>query len=228
MNFERLEIGVLPRGLISQALLAAHLHVVAVFHLAAFFVNADNQYLHCGRDLLYRCERRVRFQIEEGLKKFMILARVLQILHPSRERFRIQSILLFHSMRNLPGRGQIAGGLAREGFTQLGRAFLNKGVQIVFSVFDPLLMRGVFLHCSAIGKRMLINFTASEHALQRVEVLRGNRIELVIMALRAGGGDADKDTGGRVHAIVALWAQSMKSKGGAQLVVIRSGYHVTR
>ena len=103
---------------------------------------------------------------------------------------------------HLARRANVAGRIRRQRFRQLRRLIMQKTFDAFLQLINLFRLRFVRLHLLRGGQLKFRALGAAEHALQRVIILGGNRVELMIVALRASAGQRQESTGGYIHTVI--------------------------
>ncbi len=113
-------------------------------------------------------------------------------------------LVLLRLAGDLPRRLHVAAGLEGERLGQLLRLGVRELAQQLLLLLERLLLGRVFVDDRLRRQRVLVVLGVQEHAGQRVVVLGGNGIVLVVVAAGAAHGEAQEAAAHRVHAVVAL------------------------
>ena len=139
----------------------------------------------------------------------MVAGRVAEIADPAFECFLVEEefvgyfgVVASAVSEDVPRCFEIGRCVSGERFGQLPCLGSEQVVELFLLVGDLLGILLVLLDGLFIRKRELIDLAAVEDAEQRVVVLGGNGVELVVVALRALYGEAEEPASGSVDAIV--------------------------
>ena len=119
-----------------------------------------------------------------------------------------------------PGSDQLLGEASRPGFPQPPRLGRQEIVHRLLLRLESRLRRVVAVDNLAARQRQLLVPRAGENARQTVVVTHGNRIELVVVATGASGGQSQKTTAKRVNPIIPFVGERL---GGAARIRVVHG-----
>jgi len=130
---------------------------------------------------------------------------------------------------HFPGRHHVLGGLRQQDAPDLVGLHAGELVDFLLLIIDLLLGLLISLDDLLRRKRVLIWLAAVEYALQGIEVHGGNRIELMIVALGASGGEGKKCSRRYIDPVVArLRRKRQKTESGEHFFTVFAGQQIRR
>ena len=161
-------------------------------------------------------------------EEWMFPSAARQVFRPTLERFEIQFFPVGGGVQigalARANRRHITRRLRRQHLRQLLRLRIEEIPNLRLLGGCRLLSRLILFHDGFRRQRNLGVLGALENALERVIVGRRNRIEFVVVALRAAGGQTEEHASGGVHTIVLrIWTEAKESQPGRE-VLVRPGF----
>ena len=185
--------------------------VVDQFLLSADFDQQGLKFRRGGPASFRSLSREPRFE------KGMVFIGRRQVLLPLAAHFVVERFVRSVS-RHIE---HVSAGAGGEDFGQTVRLRLDESVEIFLFIVRFLLRRLIVVHLLFGRERRLAQICIREDAEQRVIIGLRNGIELMVVALRAGDGEAEEAAGGGVHAIILHFrTQGVKAQAGDVLVFI--------